>query len=221
MRSVRPLLTQGNGKLSASVWHFDIVPVASCPGRSALCVERCYAVRRRFTFPQVKERLAWAFEQSKRSDFVDRMIGELYRKGVMALRWHVAGDVYSPDYARKLLAIVKGSPHTRHWIYSRSWRISRIERVLCELAKQPNMAVWYSCDSETGLPAKLPPNVRVAWMQTEMDEEVPEGIDLLFLDMPLRRKIELPLAAPVCEQETVEGKARGVTCATCRVCLPQ
>lgn len=138
--------------------------------RSNLCSDRCYVLRRRFAFPQVQERLRWAFEQSKRNDFVDRMVNELFRKGVLAMRWHVAGDLYSPSYARKVLAIVQQSPHTRHWIYSRSWRISRIERVLRELAKQPNMAVWYSCDSETGLLAKLLEGVRIAWMQTEMDE---------------------------------------------------
>lgn len=221
METLRPLLIQGNGKLSASVWHFDIPPIVTCPARSNLCVERCYALRRRFVFPQVKERLQWAFDQAKRSDFVPKMVNELFRKGVMVLRWHVAGDIFSPSYARKILAIVQQSPHTKHWIYSRSWRISRIERVLRQLAKQSNMAVWYSCDSETGLPAKLPQGVRIAWMMTEMNEAVPDGVDLLFLDQPLRSRVELPLAAPVCEQETPEGKARGVTCATCRICLPE
>jgi hypothetical protein len=37
MRSVRPLLAMGNGKLGQSIYHFDLPPVVTCPGRSSVC----------------------------------------------------------------------------------------------------------------------------------------------------------------------------------------
>ena len=44
----------------------------------------------------MQERLRWSYEQSKRGDFVRRMSDELYRKGVLLMRFHVSGDIYSP-----------------------------------------------------------------------------------------------------------------------------
>ncbi len=119
MRSVRPLLVEGNMKLSQSVFHFDVPAGLTCPGKSKLCYRRCYARRNRFAYPQVKERLQWSYEQSKCGDFVERMSDELYRKGVLLMRWHVAGDIYSPGYARKMLEIVGRSLHTTFWLYTR------------------------------------------------------------------------------------------------------
>lgn len=145
------------------------------------------------------------------------MVKELFRKGVLICRIHVAGDLYSPAYARKWLEIVRQSPHCIFLCYSRSFRVSRIERVLRELADLDNMHLWYSLDGETGMPTNVPPRVKLAYMQTEAGEE-PEAVDLIFRVQRLRKRIELPLVAPVCEQETVEGKARGLTCSTCQFC---
>ena len=212
------LLVMGNEKLSASVAHFDIPPIVSCPGRSTLCAARCYARRGLFVLPQVKARHRWAFEQTKRPDFVGRMADELFRSAVLLMRWHVAGDIYSPGYCRKIASVVEQSPHTLHWAYARSWRIPQIAKVLRKLARLPNMQLWYSCDAETGKPRRVPHGVRVAWMLIREGEAVPKGSDLVFLDHPLRKgAIELPTVAPVCPQE-IAGNPRGITCATCQLC---
>jgi len=67
-----------------------------------------------------------------------------------------------------------------------------------------------------GYPDEVPENVRVAFMQTEMDDDT-EDADLVFLDHPLRKQ---PLAVldKVCSAETPKGRERGTTCATCRLC---
>lgn len=210
----RALLTQGNEKLSPGVFHFDIPAGRTCPGKSRLCSRRCYARRSRYRFPQVQERLAWAYAQTKRSDFVERMVREIYRKGVILMRWHCAGDIYSPAYGRKVLEIIARSDHCTFWLYSRSWRVPAILPVLKAISALPNAHVWFSADAETRYPTEVPGRVRVAWMMTDAEEVV--DADLVFVDRPLRR---LTLATlPVCPQETPEGKTRGVTCATCRVC---
>ncbi|QEL18771.1 GP88 family protein [Limnoglobus roseus] len=215
-RVIRPLLVAGNDKLSAGVFHFDIPAVLTCPGRSKLCVSRCYARRGRFAFPQVQERLAWNYAQSKRADFVELMADELYRKGILLCRWHVAGDIYSPTYARKMLEVIGRSPHCTFWFYTRSWRVPTIFPLIRAIAVMPNVRVWLSGDSETGYPPEVPDGCRVAWMQTEVGEDT-ENADLVFLDRPLRR-LALPLLDKVCPTETPLGKERGTSCATCRLC---
>src|SRR5438105_591801 len=110
MRSVRPLLAMGNGKLGQSIFHFDLPAVSTCPGRSAVCEQMCYARRGRFLFPQVQERLRWCFEQSRRADFATRMATEIRRKGILLVRVHVSGDFYSAQYAAKWLAVMRQCP---------------------------------------------------------------------------------------------------------------
>jgi hypothetical protein len=53
-------------------------------------------------------------------------------------------------------------------------------------------------------------------MQTEEAEDTRDA-DLMFL-LPRLRKLSLPLVGSVCPTETPDGKARGTSCATCRVC---
>lgn len=216
MATVRPLLVMGNDKLSQGVFHFDLPAIRTCPGKSKLCSGFCYATRSRFAFPQVQERLAWNFEQSKRSDFVDRMASELFRKGVLLMRWHCAGDVYSPTYARKLLEVMSRTDHTTFWFYTRSWRVETIFPLLKAMSFLKNCKVWFSADCETGYPPEVPENVRVAWMQTEEDEDT-QASELIFR-VPELRRTPLPLLGTVCPPETPEGKKKGVTCATCRLC---
>jgi Gene product 88 len=208
----------GNDKLSPSVAHFDLPAGITCPGKSKLCYRRCYARRNRFAYPQVRERMRWSYEQSKRGDFALRMSDELYRMGIILMRWHVSGDIYSPGYARKMLEIVGRSLHTTFWLYTRSWRVKAIFPLVKALSLMPNMKLWLSADAETGYPDEVPAHARVAWMQVQPGEDVSDA-DLVFLDHPLRKqRIPLDLIDKVCPAETPAGKVRGTSCATCRIC---
>lgn len=214
----RGLLVAGNEKLSQQAFHFDLPAGRTCPGKSKLCYRRCYSRRGRYVFPQVIERLGWCFEQSKRADFADRLCDELYRKGVLLMRWHCAGDVYSPAYARKMLEVIGRSSHTKFWAYTRSWRCKTIYPILKAMSQLPNMRLWFSCDSQTGYPDEIPEGVKLAYMQTDYSEESDDA-DLVFLDHPLRKQsIPLTVLSKVCPAETPEGKTRGTSCATCAVC---
>jgi hypothetical protein len=219
MTSVRPLLVAGNEKLSQSIWHFDLPPLRACPGRSAECSAHCYGLSGRFQFPQVQERLEWCFQMSKRKDWVKLMVDEIYRKGILVCRFHVVGDLYSPGYAEKVKAVVEQSPHCTFFLYTRSHTIPGILSVIREMAVLENLSVWLSADRSMGMPCEVPEGCRVAWMMVEEDEDVPEGIDLLFRLHSLRKKqLPLPLLPVICPTETVEGKKSGVSCATCTRC---
>jgi hypothetical protein len=159
--------------------------------------------------------MRWRLQQSKRTDFAERMLDEVYRRGVLVCRIHVAGDFYSPGYLEKWIEIAAGSPNTRFFAYTRSWRVAKIAPLLAAFAALDNVRLWYSADSDTGYPPGVPPAVRVAWLQDTA--AVPDRADLLFQPRGVR-KLALPLAAPVCAQELPQGKARGVNCANCGVC---
>lgn len=219
MEVIRPLMIAGNEKLSEAIQHFGIPAGKTCPGKSKLCYSKCYARRSRYTFPQVRERLQWCYEMSKRRDFAKLLIREIRRKGAaFVVRIHTSGDFYSAAYVRKWIEVVRACPYTKFYAYTRSYRVPSIALLLAELAELPNMRLWYSADSETGLPADLPPNVQVAWMQVQKEEEVPD-VDLIFRDYPLRKdedkRIGLTLVCPV---DTPAGKERGVNCGVCRWC---
>jgi len=158
----------------------------------------------------------WRLKQSKTADFVDRMVDELFRRGVMVCRIHVAGDFYAASYVTRWIEIAARSAHTRFFAYTRSWRVEKIEPVLRVFAALKNVRLWYSADRDTGSPAQPPEGVRVAWLQTSETEDV--AGNLVFQVRKLRT-LELPLAVPICPQESPKGIARGVICANCRICF--
>ena len=135
MRSVRPLLLMGNEKLGQSIFHFDLPAIVTCPGRSAVCEQVCYAGQGRFLFPQVQERLQWCYQQSRRGDFAQRMAGEVHGKGILVVRIHVSGDFYNAGYAAKWLAVMRQCPRARFYFYTRSWRSPEIAAVLEQMAR--------------------------------------------------------------------------------------
>lgn len=159
--------------------------------------------------------MEWKLQECKKPEFVANMVDELFRRGVLVCRIHVAGDFLSPSYTAKWIEIVSKSPNVKFFAYTRCWRVEKIEPYLRALAALENMRLWYSVDCQTGTPTNVPERVRIAHMQTSATEPVTG--DLVFQVRGLR-KLELPLAVTVCGQETPSGKAKGVNCANCTVC---
>lgn len=214
----RNLLSAPNGgKLGGSIFGWSIPAIRTCPGRSAVCESVCYADTGRFLTRKVQELNEWRYAQSKRKDFVDTMVEEIHRRGVIVLRVHVAGDYYSPAYARKWTEIALRSPQTTFFSYTRSWRVRPIYRWLEAMSCVPNVKLWFSADCETGIPVDVPERVRIAWLQ-HSTLPAPPGVDLVFQVKRVRAKpgqVSLPM---VCGEETPEGKANGVTCSSCQLC---
>jgi hypothetical protein len=91
------------------------------------------------------------------------MIADLKRQFARVVRVHVAGDFYDEDYTQKWLEVIQELPHVQFFAYTRSWRVSDILPSLIQLAREPNMHLWWSIDRETG-GAPFVPGVRVAYM---------------------------------------------------------
>jgi hypothetical protein len=141
------------------------------------------------------------------------VIAEIKRKGVLVLRIHCSGDFYSADYARKWLEIMRHCPNVRFYLYTRSWRVEGIAEVLEQMAALRCCRVWYSIDRETGVPAKVPIGVRLAYLQVDKDEQ-PELLDLLFVVRRVRRhavRVGLPLLCP-------HQADKAETCGSCGRC---
>jgi hypothetical protein len=201
--------------LGQSIFAWSIPAIRTCPGKSSICSELCYATKNRYARGFVQKRLQWCYEQSQRRDFVERMQGEIYRRGVLVLRVHVAGDMATPAYARKWIEIATRCASTRFFCYSRSWRVEEIKPLLFTFGALPNVRLWLSADAATSIPPEIPEGVRVAWLQR--DQSLPPASDLVFRIQRLR-KLPAPAGIPVCAHETPEGKAKGVNCSNCGVC---
>jgi hypothetical protein len=218
MSSVRRLLTRGNGKLGEAIHVWSIPAVTTCPGRSSLCEAACYARGGRFRAHTIQDRLAENLDAALADDFVPRVVAEVRRQGVHTLRVHVAGDFFSSEYVHKWATIACNCPRTTFYAYSRSWRVPEIAPALADLARLHNFKLWYSIDRETGAPAEVPPDVRVAYLLAGPGDS-PSGADLAFRTRRLRREPARRLGLTlVCPTENGEPRAADTTCTSCRRC---
>lgn len=195
MEIKRGLLSLGNQKLGEGIHVWSLPAVKTCPGSTATCRKVCYATKSRFILDQVVERLDWNYQQSQRKDFADKMSEEVRRKGCQVVRIHVSGDFYSADYAEKWLWVMRNRPKPRYYFYTRSHAVPEILPVLEQMAALKCCRVWFSVDKDLSVD-RIPPGVRLAFLQTEADEE-PELLDLRFVVRRLRgKRLSLPLLCP-------------------------
>lgn len=214
------MLTRGNHKLGRRrIWGFSLPsgPGGTCAGMTAACAGDCYAV----AFARYRPVAAVAYRRNlalaRRRDFVRRVRAFLIAHAVRIVRVHVGGDFFAACYARKWLRIMRRSPRVRFYFYTRSWRVPAIKTVIDQMAGLPNCRAWYSTDRDTGVPADVPPGVRVAWLMTEPTDLPPPGTDLVFRVRRLR-PIAPTFGACVCPAEDGIPRPRPVTCERCGIC---
>lgn len=219
MAKSRNLLALGNGKLGQQAAHFD-VPAGEgyCPGATAVCLSHCYALKSRFKFTNVKDRLKMCYEESQKPDFERKIIREIRERGLLLVRLHTAGDYYSEQYALRWLRIMRMTPRVKYWWYSRSWRVPAIESVLREMALLPNVRGWYSIDRDAKWEGEVPTNIRLAYLQTDL--ELPEKADLVFRTKGMLTGPRIPLPMILCPTDSPKGrKDAGINCGSCGLCL--
>src|ERR1700710_70889 len=115
----RGLLSQGTDKLGGTIFGWSLPAIRSCPGRSAICSRLCYATHGRFATRKVKALMEWRLQQCKKPGFVADMVDELFRRGVLVCRIHVAGDFMTPTYTAKWIEIVQKSQNVKFFAYTR------------------------------------------------------------------------------------------------------
>ena len=114
-----------------------------CPACSG-----CYAKGGTYHYANTKNVRKVNFANSKKSGWTQAMIQELDMHRYF--RWFDSGDMYSVEFAEKVLEVIKATPWVRHWLPTRTWTIPEFSDVLKELNKLPQVVVRYSSGSITG-----------------------------------------------------------------------
>ena len=210
-------LTLGNLKLGLRIWHWSVLPITSCPGRSCLCEEECYACKGHYYSPVVTRALERNLEVAESPDFVGWMKTELRRTCAETVRIHVAGDFRFVRTVRAWTKIAKANPDRTFVAYTRSWRVSRLYDALRELAKLPNVLLWFSCDKETGAPPLLP-YVKRAYMAVDDDDSPRYKVDLVFRTQPKTPMRFDRRGNWVCPYDQGLQHKVKVTCSACMKC---
>lgn len=216
------LISKGNSKMG-KMMIFSIPAGDTCPGRSELCFEKCYARKGRFVQGNVKRAYDKNLKASKRLDFVEIVTNEINRRNEKIFRIHTAGDFYDAEYTRKWLDISRNCPDVVFYCYTRSWRIDSIRKVLIQFKNQPNVRVWFSIDKETGFPERRYKGIRYAYMSTA-PEDIPAAgrltnfKDLVFRDHVNRKEVVKNMGgAMVCTLEN--GTDAQISCEECKFCI--
>lgn len=177
------LNTRGsNAKLGPDVYSWSLPPGTTCPGKSKVCREICYARALAKRRPGVATAWNTCLRLSERSDFSDllseALIALRHREMTrnpgcrwVILRLHVSGDFYSPIYMQawmKALGYVNvGDPVVPiiPWTYTRIWRVPWLSTAMqiCSSFIRTTWPRWLWCssDPDTGAP---PPWVNEARM---------------------------------------------------------
>lgn len=159
-----------NTKLGRGIAGFSLPAVSTCPGRTKLCEGICYATSGFFRFRNVQSSLQRSYEASRDDGFATVVSDEIRRRrSIKAVRIHPSGDFYSVEYIAKWIDIVKSSPNTSFWGYTRSWRRPELVDKLRELAELPNIELFASIDEEAG---RAQPSAETSTAGTV--QEVPE-----------------------------------------------
>ena len=138
-----------NARLGPAMHAFNLpaepdVCVGSTPG----CEAACYAEAFLFRLQQGRHRRN--LERSRSSQFPGAMISEIRRGLVRVVRVHTSGDFYDDAYARKWAEVARACPGTAFFGDSRGWRRPEILAGLAELARMPNMSLWFNTDRDSG-----------------------------------------------------------------------
>lgn len=211
---------KGNEKLGRRVGTFSLPAVHTCHlGSTPTCRSLCYAdsPQSHFVGPVVQNRYWANLTFSKADRFVAEMTARVTKKRLSAFRWHVSGDLYSVAYAARVLAVMRGTPGTPAYIYTRAWKDAGVRAVVAQMVALPHVQVWFSCDRDSGPPPAVP-GARRAYLQVLPGDEPAYPVDLVFRDRRARAVVAKRVAgALVCPVEN--GATKNVTCEKCRVCF--
>jgi hypothetical protein len=212
------MINQGNQKLGRSIWTFSLPAVTTCPGASDACKSACYARKGNFLRPNVRDSLLRNYELSKTPNFIGLVAAHLAAHRAKIVRLHPSGDFYSAGYVRRWASIARMCRDTLFYAYTRSWRVPSVRPAVADLARMPNVRVWYSIDRDTGLPKGPPRPVRLAYLAADAADAPPPEADLVFRD-GWRTAAKQIRSAGVLVCPVENGTNKPLTCEACRLCF--
>lgn len=223
-------MLRGNGKLGTSVATWSMSPGkisdgGTCPVVSTPC-NACYAQALTKRYKTTKA--AWDRSKTERlsQTWSAGIIKQIKDKKVSLVRIHVSGDFDATWYIDAWIDIIKNSPNTTFWAYTRAWKNETLLAKLRELAVLPNCQLWLSTDQELGLPPSVP-CAKVAYLSLNLSDTPKFNVDLVFR-AKRNERVDGKVAvvrrlginnARVCPVETGADNAANVTCSACKICF--
>ena len=161
-----------------NIQSWSLQALTTCPGSIAEdgdlvdACKGCYATQGTYHFPLVKKVRAENQEDWKRIEWVSEFTEILQKEKYF--RWFDSGDMYSLKLARKILEVMKATPHVKHWLPTRMYKFSKFEKIIAEMNSLPNVAVRNSSDSVVG---EFTPELHGSTILPTA-ERVPKGVTL-------------------------------------------
>lgn len=137
-----------DGIMSWSLEARTTCPGSMEKGKLVPACAGCYATTGNYRFNNVKAPRLHNQSDWKRADWESDMIAAL--DNVRYFRWFDSGDMYSLPLARKILSVMKQTPHVKHWLPTRMAKFAKFKQVIAEMQALPNVMVRFSSDSVTG-----------------------------------------------------------------------
>jgi hypothetical protein len=145
------LISKGmNRKLAKHVGVFNLPQGTTCPGKTRLCAEVCYAKKSQRMYKSARLKRESNLVQSRQKGFAARMIKEITTRKFTHVRFHESGDAYNQPYLDKLFEVCRSKPDVRFLMYTKSFHLNWVDR-------PANLIVYWSvdCTSNAGtLPAQ-------------------------------------------------------------------
>jgi len=117
---------QINGKRTGS---WSLPAGESCPGSKDVEVcKGCYAKKGMYRFPVVKAVREYNKSDYHNDDWIERMVAKV--KKFDYFRWFDSGDIETPELAKKISEVIGKTPNVKHWLPTRSDKISSINKVI-------------------------------------------------------------------------------------------
>lgn len=151
-------ITRDNGTLDAPKPNaFSLVQIQTCPGSTNTCRSSCYVHNLETAQGAVHDLYKHNTTEIKRiladkdlSDWwVLAMANWISLNAPGGFRWHVSGDVFSPEYAKWIADVCRESREVSHWLYTRSFDDEYLGP-LAEVStlRGGNLALNLSCDRD-------------------------------------------------------------------------
>ncbi len=84
---------------------------------------KCYALKGRYVFSNVKKALYRRLESLSHPLWTDAMAFLINQAAVNVFRWHDSGDIQSLEHLERIADVCRMTPDVRHWLPTREYAI--------------------------------------------------------------------------------------------------
>jgi len=156
----------------------------------AICFH-CYALRGRYTFPNVKEAMEKRLRSLAHPGWIEAVTTLIYRSKDRYFRWHDSGDLQSIEHLRNIVAVCRNLPRIKFWLPTREYQ---------------------TVEAYRRMGGRIPSNLCIRLSAHLIDGKLPLGYGLPVSTVSSESTGILPRA------HTCPAPKQNNQCGTCRAC---